>query len=103
MSGNASRRGVTLVELLVVLTILGLLAGIAGVAMAVGRQEPAVSGTAARIQDARRRALTERHAVTISFAVDSVPREATAFPDGTVVADGEIEVDPLTGRSPHEP
>jgi prepilin-type N-terminal cleavage/methylation domain-containing protein len=91
------RRGLTLVEMLVVLVLLGVIAGVAAVALppAVAPVSPALNALAA----ARRAAIRSGRSVTVAFSWDSQPaRPVTALPDGRVVADSAVPVDLFTGR-----
>jgi prepilin-type N-terminal cleavage/methylation domain-containing protein len=90
------RGGVTLVELLVVLAILGVMAGVVGLAVPPIRRAPE-GGAAARVARARQTAVASGRAVTVSVSMDGRPRTATAFPDGSVVADSGLDVDRLSG------
>lgn len=109
MRRRAHHRGVTLVELVVVIAILGLAAGVAGLAF---RPPPSRTGPDARgpaIAGARARALATGARVTV--AVDSGGSDATvtAHPDGSVLAAPALTVERLTGkptaptRPPHAP
>jgi len=93
------RRGLTLVEMLVVLVLLGAIAGVATVAFAPVRV-PAPSPVLDALTAARRKAIGSGRAVTITIAQDSGPPAlATAWPDGRIVADGAVPLDPFTGRA----
>lgn len=98
MSRRASRSGVTLVELMVVLVLLGIMAGITGLAFGDMGAEPAVDEPMARLAAARREALRIGRPATVSVVVSGVTYAATAFPDGSVFADSVFAVDPLSGR-----
>lgn len=89
MSG---RYGVTLVEMVVVLTLMGVLAGIGGLALASLRQPPGDPWVAA-VAKARERAIESGSAVVL--AADSAHRSVLLLPDGRAVGAG---VDPLTGE-----
>jgi prepilin-type N-terminal cleavage/methylation domain-containing protein len=91
--------GSTLIELVVVLAILGIVAGVVGLSFR-GAGEHERDTPRARIAAARRQALEQRHAVTVTvtIAADGATREMTAFPDGRVVGDTLLGIDPLTGR-----
>ena len=80
-------RGVTLVELLVVLALLGLVLGVSGLAMASLR-EPRESDRMGELRRARAEAIRSGEAVRI----DSV----LFLPDGRAIGPN---VDPLTGGS----
>jgi prepilin-type N-terminal cleavage/methylation domain-containing protein len=85
-----NNRGVTLVELLVVLAILGLMAGLVTLAwrpsptraadspLVTGRQRAIQSGSPTRVQ--------------MSDTLSVV-----AMPDGSVIGVGALPIDPLTG------
>ena len=92
-----ARPGVTLVELIVVLTIIGVMAGVAGLA---ARRAAPVRETDARLAAvlaARRLAIDSARPVTVEIGGDTVPRRVTANPDGSVVADAQLGIDRLTG------
>ena len=84
-------RGLTLVELLVVLTILGLMTGVVGLAwrrslspvdespLMTARHQAIQSGIPTRVQ------LSD----TLSVVV---------MPDGSVIGTGALHIDPLTGN-----
>ena len=88
-------RGVTLLELLVVMAIVGLAAGIAGLAVA-GAFGPHDTARSLFIE-ARTRAALEGVPVRVLHEPDSNggPRPVLFLPDGRAVGRG---VDPLTGR-----
>ena len=95
---RSSRSGVTLVELLVVLILLGLMAGIAGIAVSRTPERAIASSVTARVAQARRAALRDGGAVTLTLRIDGRPYDVTAFPNGSVVADSSLNVDRLTGE-----
>ncbi|MGH7719758.1 MAG: pilus assembly FimT family protein [Steroidobacteraceae bacterium] len=92
------RRAMTLVELLVVLTILGLVAGVAGLALRRASPVATAGSTASLVSDARREAIELGHAVTVVVPVAGRVSSATAFPDGSVVADAVLGVERFTGE-----
>jgi len=94
-------RGVTLVELLVVIVLLGLVAGVAGAAFRSWKAPASADPVTASVERARAEALASGRAVTVELR-DPAGRvaSATAFPDGAVVADGMARgIDRLSGRS----
>lgn len=90
-------RAVTLVELLVVLVIMGLVAGVVGLTIQTARPVEATDQTTAAIESARDSAIRYGRSVTTLVSVKGAQREITANPDGRVIADGALGVDPLTG------
>jgi prepilin-type N-terminal cleavage/methylation domain-containing protein len=92
-----SRAGVTLVELIIVLGILGLLAGVTALALGSAHPIRAVTATDATIASTRRAAIDAGRPVTVAIQGDSAPRDLTAFPDGSVIADPGLHVDRVTG------
>jgi len=94
-------RGVTLVELLVVIALLGIAAGIAAVGLSPRAAEPAPAAHRA-IAAARRLAIASGRPQTVRIPSNSErPLLATAHPDGSVIADSAVAVEYLTGR-PHD-
>ena len=90
-------RGVTLVELLVVLAMLGVMATIVGLTWRPGRwQSPAA---AAHVAALRRRAVQSGRAVTDTATVSGTVVRVIAFPDGRIVGAARLGVNPLTGET----
>ncbi len=105
------RRGVTLVELLVVLAIMTVMAAVVGLAAPPIRHADPDTATT-RLTAARRAALASGQPVSITVVSRERPYAVTAYPDGAVVADSALAVDRLSGvldhrvaaaRSPHAP
>lgn len=90
--------GVTLIELVVTLALLGLLAGVVGLAYRQPRPVAPADESAARVAAARAAALATARPVSISVPMAGRAYSATAYPDGTVLADSAVHVDVLTGR-----
>ena len=93
-------RGVTLVELIVVLAILGILAGVTGLALGAAKPVPSASTEVAAAASARRQALERGEAVTVTLHSGGVARTLTALPDGSVIGDPDLPIERLTGRPP---
>jgi prepilin-type N-terminal cleavage/methylation domain-containing protein len=89
--------GVTLVELLVTLTLLGLMAGIAGLALHAAPALPMVEPVLARALAARDSAVRMGHPVSIALAPEGHVYHVTAFPDGRMLTDAPLPIDPLSG------
>lgn len=87
--------GVTLVEMVVVLTLMGVLAGIGGLAFA-GLRRPAEDPWTDSVSSARRAAIDS--GVTVLLAADSLHAPVLFLPDGRAIGNG---VDPLTGEAIH--
>jgi prepilin-type N-terminal cleavage/methylation domain-containing protein len=96
----ARLRGVTLVELLVVIALLGLLAGVTGLTLGAAKQVPSASAEVAAASSARRQALERGEPVTVTVNSGSVVRSLTALPDGSVIGDPDLPIERLTGRPP---
>lgn len=94
----AGRAGVTLIELSVALAILGVAAALTGLAVRAIPEPDAAELRAGRVDAARRRALAERIPVTVELADSGRLLRAVAFPDGRVVADSALGMDPYSGR-----
>lgn len=97
---HRSNRGVTLVELIITLTVMATLAAVVTVAI-VERPRMEDRELDSLLTGARQRALETGRSVTIRLSVRGQPAFATALPDGRVVADAVLRVDPLTGRVRH--
>jgi len=96
LSRVVSRAGATLLELVVALSILALAGSLA--VPALRRAADAPPTTRDRIAAARRDALEHGRVVTLELRDSAGAHLLTAFPDGRVVADSALSVDPLTGR-----
>jgi len=95
------RRGVTLIELIVVIALLAVLAGVTGVAMQRARPPRGIDVQAAAALAARDSALRRGRKVTVRIAAPGGGRSSilTAYPDGRVIADAALGIDPLSGRA----
>lgn len=100
-----ARHGVTLVELLVVITLLSVIAAVSGLALHRARPLSSTSEIAAAVMAARDSSLRTGHVVTVTMPDSALgtwrPVTATAYPDGRVLADRALGIDPFTGRVPH--
>ena len=92
-----TRAGVTLIELMVVLTILSVIAAVTGLALRRAQPVRAVDVRTAIIARARQLAIDSGHPVHATIDLDSVPTPITANPDGSVIADGVLQIDRLGG------
>ncbi|MGH7701812.1 MAG: pilus assembly FimT family protein [Gemmatimonadales bacterium] len=90
-------RGVTLLELMVVLAVLGLLIGIGLPALSALRP-PEATGRMVRLREARAAAIRSGHAVQVMDTSRGLPGTVLFLPDGRAAGPG---VDPLTG-APHD-
>jgi prepilin-type N-terminal cleavage/methylation domain-containing protein len=89
-------RGVTLVELMVVLVVLAVMAGVVGLAWRPGLWQPGTS-SGDEIAALRRRAAQSGHPVS-GVVGDSAQRVTiVAYPDGRIVGAARFGVNPLTG------
>ncbi len=96
MSG---RSGVTLLELVVALAILAVAAGVTGLALRPAAPPDPDSVRAARIVEARRQAMRTRRPVRLALPLgDGRVAALRALPDGRVLADSTLGLDPLNGR-----
>jgi prepilin-type N-terminal cleavage/methylation domain-containing protein len=90
------RRGVTLVELLVVLAIMTVMAAVVGIAAPpIRHADSDPAGT--RVMAARRTALLSGQAVSVTVTSGTHSYAVTAYPDGAIVADSALAVDRLAG------
>jgi prepilin-type N-terminal cleavage/methylation domain-containing protein len=100
---SASRAGVTLVELIVVLAIIAVIAGVTTLAFRRAGSTPSVAPWVSAVTAARRTAIDSGRSVSLTIRVGDVVYAATALPDGSVVADAPLDIDRLTGEPRHAP
>lgn len=98
------RRGVTMLELLVVLAILGVIGSVVGLGFrsAAPAEPGSLEDAWSVIRDARGKAVREGRAVVVIATLrdalgTSVTHHATALPDGSVIADSALGVSRLAG------
>lgn len=94
MSGD---HGVTLLELVVVLALLGIMAGVVGLSLRSAKPVPRMDVASLAAARARDSAVRSGRAVTVVITRDSQIFDATAFPDGRVVAAKRLSIDLLSG------
>ena len=95
------RAGVTLLELMVVLTLLSILAGVVTLSMRPTPHTSSAEKTVARVLAARDSALRFGRSVTVVVSVSGSESAVTAIPDGRVVADPGLGFDLLSGHPSH--
>jgi prepilin-type N-terminal cleavage/methylation domain-containing protein len=103
MRRAAERRGVTLVELIVVLAIIALMAGVTTLAFRRADLTPQVAPWVRAIAAARRLAIDSARTVSLTVRIADGLYSATALPDGSIVADPALGIDRLTGEVAHAP
>jgi prepilin-type N-terminal cleavage/methylation domain-containing protein len=99
MSLPTSRRGATLVELIVVIAILAVVAGVATLWHGPVAPAPADDSHQVALRS-RIEAIETGKPVTFLFATQSGPRRFTVLPDGRTLADSSLGYDLLTGKGP---
>lgn len=99
MRERTARRGFTLAELMVVIMILGVMAAVTGVAFATKAPVPVADARLARVAAARDSAVRTGQPTTVQLDVDGALYLATTYPDGRVITDAPVAIDPLSGRS----
>jgi prepilin-type N-terminal cleavage/methylation domain-containing protein len=92
-----TRRGVTLVELLVALALLGLMVSFVAYSGATRMGVVRLSPAADSIVVARHHAIGTGRAVVKMIWIDSAPFTFAAHPDGRIVS-RHAQIDMLTGR-----
>jgi prepilin-type N-terminal cleavage/methylation domain-containing protein len=94
---SASTVGSTLLELIVALAVLGILLAVTTIVL---RPEASAGpgGGLQRAARARERALESGHPVGDTFTIAGRAGFLVALPDGRVVADTMLHLDPATGR-----
>jgi prepilin-type N-terminal cleavage/methylation domain-containing protein len=98
-----TRIGVTLIEMIVVLALLGVVAGVTGLAFRRARPLVGTDTGVALALAARDSALRSGRVVTLRVSALGARRSttATAYPDGRVIADSQLGIDPLSGKVAH--
>jgi prepilin-type N-terminal cleavage/methylation domain-containing protein len=91
------RAGVTLLELLVSITVLALLSAITTLAMR--RVEPPLANDPVRmLADSIRNTVATGRASHLELIINGKAVSVQVRPDGSVVADSVLGIEPLTGR-----
>jgi prepilin-type N-terminal cleavage/methylation domain-containing protein len=102
-----ARRGVTLIELIVVIAILGVMAGVATLGLRTVRKTDQVDVATALISATRDSALRTGRPATTAIPAAALPSGiavlVTALPDGRVIAPRALGIDALSGRPVHAP
>ena len=97
-----SRRGVTLVELMVVLVLLGLMAGVVGLAWHRPANPSSEDAGRAAITQARTHALESGTTVRVQLTIAGRRVTVAALPDGSLIVPAGVSLDGLTGTRNHE-
>ncbi len=92
----------TLIEVVVVVAIIGVIAGVTALTLPRVVELPA-SDPGRVLAEARRKALREGLPHVARLMIDSAVHEAVALPDGSVVTDTGVAVEPFTARWRHAP
>jgi prepilin-type N-terminal cleavage/methylation domain-containing protein len=95
---STPRAGVTLVELIVVLAILSVTAGVTTLAFRPADATLSAPEWVSAVAQARRTALDSARSVSVTIRVGDTVYAATALSDGSVIADGRLATDRLTGE-----
>lgn len=97
MPAPGDRRGVTLLELLAILLIVGTVASV--VSLAVRHlDEPDPADPYTQVANARRDALADGAVRALVLRLHDRPAAVSVLPDGRVIADSALALDPLTGQ-----
>lgn len=97
------RRGVTLIELIVVLAIVAVIAGVTTLAFRRADLTPKVEPWVNAIATARRTAIDSARTISLTVRVGDSLYAATALLDGSIVADARLGIDRLSGEVAHAP
>lgn len=95
---NSQRRGVTLIELVVVLAILGIMAAVTGLTMNTAAPAVSPDTTITQITHLRDSALMTGKPITTVLTHHDTAIAVTVFPDGRVLSTGG-HIDRMTGRA----
>jgi prepilin-type N-terminal cleavage/methylation domain-containing protein len=93
-----NRRGMTLIEVIVVLAVLGIVAGLVAPSLHLALPADAGHETQSAVAALRRRALESGRAADTLVEHGGRIRVLHALPDGRVLADTSFGIDPLSGR-----
>jgi prepilin-type N-terminal cleavage/methylation domain-containing protein len=95
-----TRRGGTLIEILITLALLGVLASVT--TLAIRRiTPPDPNDPLTVIADTINAVMKSGRPATLQFIVNGRPALATLNPDGSIIADTVLHIDRLTGESTH--
>lgn len=86
-----NRPAFTLIELLVSLAVMGVVFTVVGMAIPPAPRTP-------EAPSARQRAIASGVAQTSIVVDGDTARSMAAYPDGRVIADRKLNIDPLSGR-----
>lgn len=91
-----ARRAVTLIELLITISVLALLSAVT--TLAVRRLDrPRPQDPRAMLADSIRVVLETGRPTVVHFVIDGVATSASIRPDGSVIADSLLDLEPLSG------
>jgi Tfp pilus assembly protein FimT len=82
-----------------VIVILGVMAAVTGVAFMTRAPVAAADTRLARVAKARAQAVQTGQTATLQLDMNGEAFLVTAFPDGRIVTDAPIVIDPLSGRA----
>jgi prepilin-type N-terminal cleavage/methylation domain-containing protein len=92
------RRGFTIVEVMVVLLMIAILTAVAAPAI-LPRGTREDNRMARTLKEARTESIRSGRPVQVLLiAADGSVSDAVAFPDGSVITDAILRIDPRTGR-----
>lgn len=95
---TTQRRGVTLIELVVVLAILGIMAAVTGLTIHTAAPVRYHDATVGQITQLRDSAVTLGRAVSAVLIIDDTATAVTAYPDGELFSNVQ-NIDRPTGRT----
>jgi prepilin-type N-terminal cleavage/methylation domain-containing protein len=91
------RRGMTLIELVVAMSVVALITAISALAGGRAAQASDDERFAATIASLRARALIDGHSQVAIIERNGEPRLMSALPDGRILADSAVLIDPFSG------
>ena len=90
-------KGVTLVELLVVLVLIAIAASVVGLALGTAMHPAAAKSVRAEVNAARDSAIRVGQPLTLQIVGVDSGGAITVLPDGRVIADSALAIDRFTG------